>query len=160
MNIFLDAHRQVLQKLIDQNVEFILIGGYAVNYHGYNRTTGDMDIWLKPDNENKLKLLDALTLLDFDEAGINTIKKWNFETPQLFSILEKPFLTEFITHISGVKYTEALEQIIKAEIDGLIIPVIHVNNLIQNKKASGRLKDLADVEYLEKILELRKKHND
>lgn len=157
MNIFLDAHKQVLQKLVEQKVEFILIGGYAVNYHGYNRTTGDMDIWLMPDNNNKLKLLGVLVSLGFDEVGINTIKGWSFEEPQLFSIFEKPFQTEFITHISGVKYKEAIDHIIKAEIDGLIIPVIHVNNLIQNKKASGRLKDLSDVEYLEKILELKNK---
>lgn len=157
MNIFFDAHKQVLQKLIEQKVDFILVGGYAVNYHGYNRTTGDMDIWLMPDNKNKLRLLQALILLGFDEAGINTIKGWDFEKPQLFSILEKPFQTEFITHISGVKYAEAINNIIKADIDGMTLQVIHVNNLIQNKKASARLKDLADVEYLEKILALRNK---
>jgi len=53
MNIFLESHSNLLEKLIKANVEFLIIGGYAVNYYGYNRTTGDLDIWIKPDNFNK-----------------------------------------------------------------------------------------------------------
>lgn len=157
MNIFLDSHKLVLQKLITKKVDFILIGGYAVNFHGYNRATGDMDIWVKPDNNNKLLLLEALSELDFDEDGISIIVKWNFELPQLFSIFEKPFQTEFMTHISGIQYSEVRPAVIEADIDGLAFPVIHINGLIKNKKASGRTRDLADAEYLEKILNLRNK---
>jgi predicted nucleotidyltransferase len=156
MNIFIDNHRLVLEKMIETKVDFILIGGYAVNYHGYNRTTADMDVWIQPKNENKKLLLRALAELDFDHEGIATIDTWNFEKPQLFSIFEQPLQTEFMTHISGVQYEEAKALMIRADIDGITIPVIHFNNLIQNKKASGRPKDIADVEQLERIRLLKR----
>ncbi|MDZ4792979.1 MAG: nucleotidyltransferase [Bacteroidota bacterium] len=157
MNLFLDAHRTVLQKLIEKGVDFILIGGYAVNFHGYNRTTGDLDVWIKPDNDNKLILIAALHELDFDEEGISTINSWNFEKSCKFHIFEKPFQTEFMTHISGVKYNDARIIAENAEIDGLSILIIHINSLLQNKRSTGRTKDMADAEYLEKIIELRKR---
>ena len=157
MNIFLDAHRVVLQKLIEKNVDFILIGGYAVNFYGYNRTTADLDVWIQPDNTNKLLLLEALSSLDFDKEDMELIKTWNFEKPQKFHVFEKPFQTEFMTHISGIKYHEAKEVAIKTGIDGLLLPIIHINSLLQNKRSTGRSKDLADAEYLDKIITLRNK---
>ena len=157
MNIFYDAHKLVLQKLLDKKVGFILVGGYAVNYYGYNRVTGDMDVWLQPDNSNKKLLLTALKELGFDEEGITTIDSWDFTKPQLFHIGKKPYLTDFITHISGVSYDTARQNAILANIDGLNLYIIHLNNLIENKNATGRLKDLADVEYLQKILIFKNK---
>jgi hypothetical protein len=57
MNILLEPHKHLLRRLIDFKVDFILIGGYAVNFHGYSRATGDMDVWLKPDNDNRSKFI-------------------------------------------------------------------------------------------------------
>lgn len=160
MNILFEEHRKLLEALFKKNVEFILIGGYAVNYYGYNRSTGDMDIWIKPDNDNKEKLLTALGNMGFDDEGIATIKNWDFTQPQKFQIgiQNQPDKTEFMTHISGVRYDEADQNKIIAEIEGLKLPVIHYNNLIKNKQSSGRLKDLADVEYLKKILHLKNRN--
>ncbi len=159
MNIFFDEHREILKALIKHKVSFILIGGYAVNYYGYHRSTGDMDVWIKPDNENKELLIQALESLGFDEDGLATISQWNFTKMQKFHIGSElePDKTEFVTHISGVQFTLADELKIVADIEGLNLPIIHINDLIENKKASGRLKDLADVEYLEKIMLLRNK---
>ena len=127
MNIFFKEHHEILAALLKHRVNFMLIGGYAVNYYGYHRTTGDMDIWLEPSNENKEMLLQAFTALGF------------------------------LTHISGVAFPNAFAQKTMADIDGFSLPVIHFNSLIQNKKSSGRTKDLADVEYLEKIIRLKNK---
>lgn len=157
MNIFLEIHRLTLEKLVEKKVDFMLVGGYAVNYHGYNRVTGDMDLWVRPDNENKHLLLAALRDLDFDEEGMAEVKSWDFTTPKLFKIWPEPFQTEFMTHISGVTYSVAKGTAIHADFDGLIIPVIHIQNLIINKKATNRLKDQADVEYLQKIQDLKSK---
>jgi predicted nucleotidyltransferase len=159
MNILYPQHRIFLEVLLKNNVDFILIGGYAVNYYGYNRVTGDMDIWIKPDNNNKELLLDALNALDFDEEGIAIIRSWDFTKPQKFHIgnEKQPDKTEFMTHISGVKYGEAASNKTIAMIDGLKLPIIHYNNLIQNKAATGRIKDKADIEYLEKITYLKNK---
>ncbi len=156
MNIFYDDHRLVLEKMLEKKVDFMLVGGYAVIYHGYDRLTGDMDIWIKPDNTNKNLLLNVLEELDFDKEGISEINKWDFTKPQLFHIGNKPDLTDFMTYLSGVNYETAKRNAIHAKIDGLTFFVIHLNNLLENKKASGRLKDLTDIEHLQKILNLRK----
>ncbi len=57
MNLFIEKHQELIKLLISNNVEFIIIGGYSVIFHGYKRTTGDIDIWLNPTNENKKKLI-------------------------------------------------------------------------------------------------------
>ncbi len=159
MNIFFKEHQEILMALLKYRVNFMLIGGYAVNYYGYHRTTGDMDIWLEPSNENKASLLQALTDLGFDEKGINTVRSWDFTKPQKFHIGSdgQPDKTEFMTHISGIMFQNAAEKKIITDIDGLRLPMIHYNSLIQNKKSTGRTKDLADVEYLEKIMHLKNK---
>jgi predicted nucleotidyltransferase len=155
MNIFYEEHRIILDKLIDKGIDFILIGGYAVNYHGYNRSTGDMDLWIKPDNANKLLLLAALIEIGYDKEGISTLETWDFTLPQSFYIGNEPERTDFMTHISGVNFNEAKGMIVQANIDGLLLPIIHINTLIQNKKASTRGKDRVDAEYLEKIIQFR-----
>jgi hypothetical protein len=159
MNIYYEEHRLILTALIKHNVSFMLIGGYAVNYYGYNRSTGDMDIWIQPDNGNKEFMLTALSSLGFDEEGIATIRSWNFTQPQKFYIgnANRPDKTEFMTHISGIKYSEASSLKIVANMEGINLPLIHYSSLIQNKKSAGRLKDLADIEHLEKIMELKNK---
>ncbi len=157
MNIFYPTHKLLLKKLIETGVDFILVGGYAVNYHGYNRVTGDMDIWIRPDNENKTVLLSALKELDFDENGLLVLNGWNFSTPRHFHIGNQPDLTDFMTFISGVTYREAKQSVLLAKIDGITLPIIHLNHLIQNKIASGRSKDMVDVEYLNKVFNLKKK---
>ncbi len=157
MNILYTEHQLVLQKMLDKKLDFILIGGYAVNYYGYNRVTGDMDVWVKPDNENKKVLLTALLELGYDEKGISIIGNWDFTKPQSFHVGNPPERTDFMTFISGVKYDTAKQNSISANIDGLKFSIIHLSNLIENKKASGRLKDLTDVEHLQKIFLLRNK---
>ena len=159
MNIFFKEHHEILAALLKHRVNFMLIGGYAVNYYGYHRTTGDMDIWLEPSNENKEMLLQAFTALGFDDEGIHTIRNWDFTKPQKFHIgsNSQPDKTDFLTHISGVAFPNSFAQKTLADIDGFSLPVIHYNSLIQNKKSSGSTKDLADVEYLEKIILLKNK---
>ena len=74
MNILLDEHKTILIQLLHAKVEFILIGGYAVIYHGYGRTTGDMDIWLKPDNENRDKLITVMEMQGILKEDIDHIR--------------------------------------------------------------------------------------
>lgn len=157
MNILYPMHRLLLRKMVEKGADFVLVGGYAVNYHGYNRVTGDMDIGIRPDNENKAVLLSALKELDFDDEGLAVLNRQAFTKPRLFHIGEKPDLTDFMRFIAGVKYKEAKQVAVQAFIEGLPISIIHLHHLIQNKTASGRLKDLADVEYLNKIFNLKKK---
>jgi predicted nucleotidyltransferase len=75
MDIFLEEHKQLLSVLSDHNVQFILIGGYAVIYYGYQRTTGDMDIWLQLGSENKNKLLEALHDFGIEEYDLQQLRQ-------------------------------------------------------------------------------------
>ncbi len=87
MNILIDEHRQLLLSLLNNHVSFILIGGYAVIYYGYERITGDMDIWLQPDNENRTKLLNALEEFGIDETDLEKLRQTDFTVAQVFYIV-------------------------------------------------------------------------
>lgn len=158
MDIFLDEHKRLLIQLLDGGVEFILIGGYAVNVHGYVRATQDMDIWLKPDNENKEKLMQVLLSMKFDPEGIAFIKQQNFESAFVFHIGEAPNAVDFITKISGVQFYEADSKKILLPLGDKEVPVLHLHHLILSKTGTGRLKDAADIQTLQIIAEKRKKN--
>ncbi|HMG14559.1 MAG TPA: nucleotidyltransferase [Saprospiraceae bacterium] len=151
MNLFLEGQLDLLDKLISFNVDFIVIGGYSVIYYGYKRTTGDVDIWLKPDNDNKEKLLKVFQIMDIDDYDLEVISGLDFTKHQAFTIGTDPLRTDFMTMVNLVNYEEASNQKVMGEIDGLSIPFIHFNHLILSKMNTGRLIDQADIEKLQKI---------
>lgn len=157
MNALLEEHKSFLFQLIDNKVEFILVGGMAVIYHGYPRTTGDIDIWLKPDNENKKKLIQVLKKDKVFEEDINFLNSLDFQNHLVFHIGEEPNKIDFLTHISGVRYQDADEMKKLFELEGYKIPILHINHLIISKLSSERIKDKADAEELQKIENLKKK---
>jgi hypothetical protein len=132
--------------LLNSNgAEYLLVGGYAVNYHGYSRSTGDMDIWIARNEENARRVARALQQFGFLQA-----------TPEIFCLPDQvirmgvpPLRVEILTSISGVEFDQCFAVRETANLDGLAVPVIRLEDLINNKRASGRLKDLADVEELE-----------
>lgn len=157
MNVLYPMHRLLLRKMVEKEVDFILAGGYAVNYHRYNRVSGDIDIWVRPDNESKKSLLSALRDLDFDDEGLAVLNDWDFTKPQLFHIGKAPDLTDFMTFIAGIGYGEAKQSAVHTTIEDTPLRIIHLQHLIRNKTASGRLKGLSDVEYLTRIFNLQQK---
>jgi len=157
MNIFLDIHRQLVADMLAKNVQFILIGGYAVNYHGYNRTTGDLDVWLKPDNENKIKILKCLESLGIDDESIQQISELDFTHALVFSFGDPPYKTDFLTRVSGVRYDEADKEKIIFEYEGLSVPFISLNHLVLTKITTGRNSDRIDIEKLQEVAIKRNK---
>ena len=157
MNILIEKHKQILFSLMDAKVEFLLIGGYAVIYHGYGRSTGDMDIWLKPDNENKIRFLAVLEKHLEDKSGVEKIRKLDFTEVIAFHIGSPPDKVDFLTKMAGVKFDAAFAQKEFLTLQNQKIPVLHLSDLIVNKLLSGRLKDQADVDELRKIEQMRKK---
>jgi hypothetical protein len=138
--------KEFLNLLKSNNIRYLLIGGYAVGYHGYPRSTNDMDIWIAIDPKTAEQMVLAL-------------KEFGFDTPQLSEKLflkEKnivrmgiaPMRVEILTTISGVNFEECFQQRIVDEIDGIEINIINLKHLKINKKASGRHKDLDDFENL------------
>ncbi len=151
MNLFIDRHQELLSVLLKYKVDFIIVGGYSVIYHGYKRTTGDVDIWLKPDNENKAKLVAALREFDIDESGLELISKLDFTNIHIFHLWEEPEKVDFMTRINMVKYEDADKHKIIAIVDDLKIPFLHLNDLVLSKINTDRQKDKADIEELQKL---------
>lgn len=156
MNIFDDYTHDVLEQCIKNDVQFLIVGGYAVNFHGYERTTGDIDLWIKPDNENKIKILNALNGLGIEEKVLLQLRKMDFTKHLVFSDGIAPFKIDFMTYISGVSFDDAFPQKIITEIDELKVPFINLKHLIISKIGTGRPKDSIDIDQLQKISQIKK----
>lgn len=158
MNILIKEHRQLLLTMLNHSVSFILIGGYAVIYYGYERTTGDMDIWLQPDNENRSKLMKALEEFGIEKSGLEKISRTDFTFPQMFFFGAPPRRIDFliISKISSIEYEKAVSQVKYFVLQNKQVPVIQYHHLILTKMTTGRIKDKADIEELQKIHKYRK----
>ena len=146
---FLEELEKISIALRKNNVEFMLIGGFAVNFHGYSRATNDLDIWLKPNTENFVNFINTLKDLDYDtEELTNSV----FNPKKTFVRLPFDNINiEFLTHIPGeIPFLEALKQSESIKIGETAFPVMGYDHLIQNKKATNRSKDLNDIVELEK----------
>ncbi len=151
MDILLEDHKKLLLTLLKHKVEFILIGGYAVIYYGYERTTADMDLWLKPSNKNKNIFIEALREHGIIEEDLISLSKIEFTQPNVFFLGEKPNRIDFLTKIHGVTYDEADKEKALFPLKDQQIPIIQYHHLITVKMLTGRSKDAADVEELQKI---------
>lgn len=133
-------------------VEFLLIGGQAVIAHGYPRLTKDMDLWVRPTAENGERVLAALSdfgmpLTDFDAT--------RFSDPNVIIMLSRdPFRIDLLTSIPAVEFEAAYSRRTSITLDGVEIPLISREDLLTNKRAVGRLQDLADVEAIESVIRM------
>ena len=137
----------MLKCLNKADVDYILVGGWAVNMYGYIRATVDLDIWVLADAGNAKKVYTAVA--EFG-APVSEVKPEEFaEYGMIFQIGVAPCRVDIISKISGVSYADAVTRAVPKTIDGIPVRIISLEDLIANKKASGRAKDLADVEVLE-----------
>jgi len=140
-------YTDMLKCLNKAGVDYMLVGGWAVNMYGYIRATGDMDIWILADSENAKKVYGAVA--EFG-APVSEMNPEEFaEYGMIFQIGVAPCRVDIISKISGVSYADAVTRAVPKTIDGIPVRIISLDDLIANKKASGRAKDLADVEVLE-----------
>lgn len=157
MNIFIEEHQQMLLALAKNNVQFMLIGGYAVIFHGYARTTADMDIWLALGNDNKERLAKALREFGIDDESLSIFNSIDFTKPQnVFYFGKEPRRIDFLTMVSNVNFEDAYKQAGSFTLENVKIPVIHYNQLILSKLTSNRVKDKADIEELQRINKYKK----
>jgi hypothetical protein len=129
-----------------RQVEYLLIGGYAVGYYGYPRPTGDMDIWISASPENAKKIVAALQ--EFASASLELSVDLFLKENSIVRMGIPPFRLEVITSISGVSFEECYSERVTATIDETEVLIISLRHLKINKKASGRYKDLNDLENL------------
>jgi hypothetical protein len=156
MKILLEEYKRFLLLLIKHQVEFILIGGYAVIYYGYARTTGDMDIWLKPDNVNRDKFIKVLTEFGIITEDVEVLKNFDFNSTLAFHIGNEPNKIDFLTKIEGVSFEEANKAKLLFPLEDKQVPIIRYHHLILSKISSNRSKDKADIDELQKINQYRK----
>jgi predicted nucleotidyltransferase len=139
--------REFLGFLNENQVRYLLIGGYAVGLHGYPRYTKDLDIWIEISQDNARKVVKAIEDFGFASLGLTPE---DFLKPGVFvQIGYPPVRIDLLTQPSGVEFAECYENREELEVDGLKIPLISLEDLRKNKRASGRSQDLADLERLE-----------
>jgi hypothetical protein len=132
-----------------EGVEFVLVGAYALAFHGAPRATGDIDVFVRPTAANAERVWRALGAFGAPLAAAG-VRPSDFAAPGIvYQVGLPPRRIDILTQISGVTFDEAWASRVLAEIDGQPIPFLGREALIVNKRASGRLKDLADVQRLE-----------
>lgn len=138
--------KEFLKLLKEYDVRYLLIGGYAVGYHGYPRTTDDLDIWIAihPDNANKL----VAVMKSFGLEDPNLTPELFLQKPKIIRMGFPPMRLEISTAISGVEFEDCYQSRIVDQLDGVEVNLIDLDNLKKNKRASGRTKDMADLENL------------
>lgn len=137
---------EMLAALSDAGAEFLVVGAHALAFHGVPRATGDLDLWVRPTPENAECVwralvefgapLDQLTLEDLSREDL------------VFQIGVVPNRIDILTSITGVAFDEAWEARAQVEIEGLRVPVLGRSELVRNKRAVGRTRDIADIEEL------------
>ncbi len=142
-------YKDMLQALADEKVEFLLIGAYALAAHGYPRATMDIDIWVIPSPANAEAVLRAIQRFG---APLHDLSKQDLEQDgTVFQIGVAPRRIDIITSASGIRFEETFARSLRVDIDGLELHIPSIDDLISNKRATGRTKDLADVEALEAL---------
>lgn len=137
---------EFLKLLNSHHVDYLLIGGFAVAMYGYPRATADMDVWVARNQLNAERLVSCLREFGFDTPSL-TVELFQ-EPERIIRMGEAPLRIEILTDIDGVKFDECQSRAESQNIDGNEIPVISLTDLKINKRASGRAKDLDDLENL------------
>ena len=138
---------EMLRALLDAEVRFLIVGAYALNAYTKPRATGDLDIWVEPTCENAGKLFRALKSFG---TPLNQVVEADFEVPGvMFQIGIAPLRIDILTEITGVEFEEAWKTHVLYPFGPYQIPFLGKKLLIRNKLATGRPKDLLDLESLE-----------
>jgi len=138
--------KDFLKLLNEHNVRYLLIGGYAVGYHGYPRATADMDIWVAIQPDNAERIVAVLRIFGFDVPQLST--ELFLKDNQIIRMGIPPVRLEITTSISGVEFKDCYQERVTAILDGVEVNLIGLEHLKINKKACGRHKDLNDLENL------------
>lgn len=138
--------REFLRLLDEHRVEYLLVGGYAVAYHGYPRATADMDIWIARHHHNAEKVVAALGAFGFSVPELSA--ELFLKDSRVIRMGVPPVRIEIATGISGVRFDECYAARVVDDLDGVSVNLIGLAHLKLNKRAAGRHKDLDDLENL------------
>jgi hypothetical protein len=151
-----EDYRDMLHALSDEKVKFLLVGAYALAAYGYPRATMDIDIWVMPSPQNADAVLRALRRFG---APLHNLTKEDLQVDgTVFQIGVAPRRIDIVTALSGLKFEETYQNSISVNIEGIEVHIPSIDDLICNKIASGRTKDLADAEALESLKNFELRH--
>lgn len=138
--------KELEQLLNDQQVEYLLVGGYAVAYYGYPRATGDIDFWLSINSNNARRVVTVLQAFGFGSSGVTTDAF--LQDNKIIQMGVPPMRIDLFTSLSGVTFADCFVRRVEEVIDGVNVNIISLADLKANKQASSRLKDLNDLTQL------------
>ncbi len=160
MDIFNEELLKFWSSLLKNEVKYIMVDGVATNLNGYFRTTNDIDIWIEDTLVNRKSLRKA-----FDEYGmgdLEPIERMQFVPGWTYFHLNNGLRLDVMVDMKGLEgfsFDECFQKATIADLNGVRVPFLQINQLIANKKAVNRPKDQVDVIYLEKILKLREENS-
>jgi hypothetical protein len=156
MDILDDDLLELWASLNNNNVNYIMIGGFATNIHGFNRFTADADLWLEDSNQNRVSF--RKTLKEIGIGDFPMIQTMQFVPGFTSFRLTRGIELDVMTNVKGLEeysFKYCLEMATIATIENIAVPFLHINQLILSKKATNRPKDQIDIIELEKIKKLR-----
>ncbi len=138
--------KEFLRLLNANRVDYLVVGGFAVGFHGYPRATIDLDVWVRMTPENAERVVATLAAFGFISAALDTSLFTNPRSLVRFGV--PPFRIEIMTSIDGVEYDACRQRSVTTDVEGVAMPMISLDDLKTNKRAAGRHKDLNDLENL------------
>lgn len=139
--------KEFIELLNGHKVRYLVVGGYAVAFHGHPRYTKDLDVWIELSPENATNVIKALEAFGFGSLGLNP--EDFLERDQIIQLGYPPIRIDILTTLKEIKFEDCYKARVEADIQGLKINFIDLENLKHNKRATGRPQDLADAENLE-----------
>jgi predicted nucleotidyltransferase len=140
-----DFH-QFVESLTEAKAEYLIVGGYAVGFYGHPRYTGDMDIWINQTSENAKKVIKAIEIFGFSSLGIT---ESDLLTPHnIIQMGNPPLRIDILTEIDGVAFDDCFARRRFLKVADLEFNFISYTDLVANKTASGRAKDLDDINHI------------
>ncbi|MEO0559083.1 MAG: nucleotidyltransferase [Bacteroidota bacterium] len=147
MEIYPDF-REFLESFAARDVRYLVVGGYALGFHGHPRYTGDLDVWIEPTPENSARVIAALT--DFGFSSLELAEDTFSHPDVIVQIGREPLRIDLITSPSGVVFETCYPQRKVVDVDGISVDVIGMEGFKANKAASGRPQDIADLDHVKR----------
>ena len=145
--MFSQDFKEFVELLVKHKAEYLIVGGYAVGFHGHPRYTGDLDIWLNPTEENAVKVVKCVNEFGFSSFGL---KASDFtKEGNVVQLGYPPLRIDLLTEIDGVTFEECYSNKMEVELEGVLVDFIGYQDLLKNKKQSGRHRDMDDVDNLQ-----------
>lgn len=148
-NVFNQDFRDFIEALNEANVEYVLVGGYAVIYHGYNRTTGDLDIWVNSSSENFIKLKKAFRSFGLSLFDLTETRFLDTNSNDVYTFGRPPVCIDILTKVKGLNFNETNENAKMLSFDGVLVKMIDIRDLIKAKKSANRNKDKDDLDHID-----------